>query len=106
MKHINSATIITISAIAVACSQKINPEHVQHFTKSGDTILYYNTPVAVFRNIEWEYYRGHKTMEISVERINGGADSVVDRTVDYLRTLHKNAKVEVKLPYSPEAVGE
>ena len=91
--------ILTTLALASCSTYKKLPEsELAKFRTSSDTIYYQNEAVAVYLNIEWEYYRGHKTMEISVERINGGADEVTDKIVDYIVAKHRNAKAEVKIP--------
>lgn len=91
---------IILSLALASCStyKKLPDSELAKFKTSNDTIYYDNKAVAVYLNIEWEYYRGHKTMEISVERINGGADEVTDKIVDYIISTHRKAKAEVKIP--------
>lgn len=95
-------TIITLISLLFLSScvgyKNLPKEEMDKFTSKNDTISYMGQPVAVFLNIEWEYYRKHKVMEISVERIGGGADEMTDKIVDYIRTKHPKAKAEVKIP--------
>ena len=93
-------TLLTTIVVLASCSthKKLSDSELAKFEIKNDTIYYQKEPVAVYLNIEWEYYRGHKTMEISVERINGGADEVTDKIVDYIVSKHRNAKAEVKIP--------
>lgn len=95
--------ILLTTILIVSCStyKKLPESELVKFTTSNDTIYYQKEPVAVYLNIEWEYYRGHKTMEISFERLNGGADDMTDKIVDYIVHLHPKAKAEVKIPRQP-----
>lgn len=87
-------------SILVSCATKtkLSKDEMSKFVITGDSILYDGIYVAKFVNVEWEYYRGNKTMEISVERINGGADEMTDKIVDFIITKHPKAKAEVKIP--------
>ena len=57
----------------MAChtQSKISKQEVAKFSVKGDSILYEGNYVAKFLRVEYEYYRGRKTLEISVEKING-----------------------------------
>lgn len=92
--------IILLSTILVGCStnKPLSKDEMAKFEMKGDSILYDNIYVAKYLNIEWEYYRGHKTMEISLEQIDGGANAMTDKIVDFIRTKHPKAKAEVKIP--------
>jgi len=98
MKKLITLLMFTIVLFSCNTYKTLSKEELNRFTSKNDTISYDGQPVAVFLNIEWEYYRKHKTMEISVERIGGGADEMTDKIVDYIRTKHPNAKAEVKIP--------
>lgn len=95
----NLLLILGVSLLLGSCVAKntLTKTDITDFRNSGDSIFYKNEYVAKFLNIEWEYYRGKKTMEISVEQINGGADFMTDKIVDYIRLKHPNAKAEVKI---------
>lgn len=88
-----------LATTLMACiTTKLPKEEMDKFEIKGDSILYEGKYVAKYLNSEWEYYRGNKTLEISLERINGGADEMTDKIVDFIITKHPKAKAEVKIP--------
>lgn len=104
-------TILFICAIAAlaACSTGnfiLSKDEMKKFEVKGDSIIYEGQYVAKFINLEWEYMprnsfgnKGRKTLEISVERINGGVDDMTDKIVDFIHTRYPKAKAEVKIPH-------
>ena len=96
----NILLIMFLALMMVAChtQSKISKQEVAKFSVKGDSILYEGNYVAKFLSVEYEYYRGRKTLEISVEKINGGADQMCDKLVDYIIYKHPKAKAEVKIP--------
>ncbi len=92
--------IISFLTLMVAChtQSKISKQDFSKFSVKGDSILYEGKYVAKFLRLEYEYYRGRKTLEISVEKIEGGADKMCDKLVDYIIYKHPKAKAEVKIP--------
>ena len=80
--------------------QKLSTEEMKKFTLSNDTLYYSKEPVALYTSVEWEYYRGRKTLEISFDRIGGGLDGMSDIIVNYIYTKHPRAKAEVKIKRS------
>lgn len=99
-KLITILIFIAITIIFFSCSRykKISKSDIDKFRSRNDTIYYDNIPVAIFTNVEWEYYRNHKVMEISVNQIKKGSDEMTDKIVDYIIYLHPKAKAEVKIP--------
>ena len=92
--------IIPFLDLMIAChtQSKISKQEISKFSIKGDSILYENKYVAKFLRVEYEYYRGRKTLEISVEKIEGGADAMCDKLVDYIIYKHPKAKAEIKIP--------
>jgi len=92
--------LIMFLALMVTChtQSKISKQEIAKFSVKGDSILYEGNYVAKFLRVEYEYYRGRKTLEISVEKIEGGADAMCDKLVDYIVYKHPKAKAEVKIP--------
>ncbi len=75
----------------------ITKEEYNKFLIKGDTIFYDEFPVGIFSSAELEYYRGHKTIEISIDRIPPiGIDDMSGKILDFLRNRHPKAKIEVK----------
>lgn len=93
--------ILIILLVSCSTIDKLPHDEFVKFRTSNDTIYYNNQAVAIYLNVEWEYYRGHKTLEISLERLNGAADQMTDKIVDYVVTKHPKAKAEVKVPRNP-----
>lgn len=97
MKTILSIIILSV-CVSCASRKPLSESEMSKFSIKGDSILYENQYVAKFLNLEWEYYKGSKTMEISVEQVSLGADAMTDKIVDFIRMKHPNAKAEVKIP--------
>lgn len=90
--------IITIFVASCKPTSLLTKEDIKSFEIKGDSILYKGEYVAKYLNVEWEYYRGKKVLEISVERVNAGADQMTDKLVDWIIYKHPKAKAEVKIP--------
>jgi hypothetical protein len=103
MKHLVLGILTTLFLVACGNSTKITLSEEEHakFSHDQQFIYYEGNPVAKFHNIEYEYYRGHKVMEISLEQLKPGLDDFTDKIVDYVRTKNPKAKVEVKVPFFP-----
>lgn len=103
MKHLVLGMLTAIFLVACGNSTKINlsDEEKAKFSHDQQFIYYNGEAVARFNNIEYEYYRGHKVMEISLEQLKPGLDDFTDKIVDYVRTKNPKAKVEVKVPFFP-----
>lgn len=97
MNKIVALLIITISFWSCK-TMEIEKEDYSKFTTKSDTIYHDGIPVAVYLNIEWEYYMDKKTVEISVQRIGGGIDKMTDDIANFIRNRHPGSKVEVKIP--------
>lgn len=94
-----SALIFLISScVGVLKTSKLSHCEMAKFQVRNDTVIYSGTPVAVYTNCEWEYYRGKKTLELSFERLGFGLDSTTDKVLDYIHTRYPKAKAEVKIP--------
>lgn len=92
---------ILLSIMIMSCGNNNNITKTYHndFTVSNDTIFYLDKPVAIYLNIEWEYIRNHKYIEISIRQLNGGLDEMTDNIAIYIRKRHPSAKkVEIKIP--------
>jgi len=79
----------------------ITQAELEKFSFDKEYIYYESAAVAKFGYIEYEYYRGHKVLEISVEQIKPGLDDFTDKIVEYIRYKNPKAKVEVKIPQYP-----
>lgn len=79
----------------------ITQAEIDKFSFDKEYIYFESQPVAKFGYIEYEYYRGHKVLEISVEQLKPGLDDFTDKIVEYIRYKNPNAKVEVKIPQFP-----
>lgn len=106
MKNIITISIAAFIWVSIffssCCCQKPLASDMAKFSIKGDSIFYEGKHVATFLNLEWEYYRGHKTMEISVGQVGDGANQMTDKIVDFIRTKHPKAKAEVKIPYKSQ----
>lgn len=90
--------IVVLSFLFIGCStSRLTQEEYLKFSYSGDTILYEYKPVAIYKNIEWNYYRGKMKIEVSVEQI-GGPHKFTGKLLDYIITKHPKSRVEIKLP--------
>ena len=92
--------IIIILVFLASCktTSVLTKEDIKSFEIKGDSILYKGEYVAKYLNVEWEYYRGKKVLEISVERVGAGADQMTDKIVEWIVYKHPKAKAEVKIP--------
>ena len=90
--------ILVVLIVGCAPTYKTPPSELYKFTLKGDTVLYNKKPIAYLYSMEYEFYRGHYTLEYSLKQI--GATTLNDTTrmiVDFVRLRHPNAKVEVKM---------
>lgn len=99
MKYI----LILLSVLVLSCQsarpgskKQTSKEELAKFSISGDTIFYEGQYCARYTELEWEYYRGKKTLEISVEK-PGGFDNSANAVMDFMRKKYPSAKIEVKL---------
>ena len=90
--------IVLSSCVGSLKTSKLSNQEMTKFQVRNDTVIYSGTPVAVYTNCEWEYYRGKKTLELSFERLGFGLDSTTDKVLDYIHTRYPKAKAEVKIP--------
>lgn len=88
--------LIPILFLLLSCSD-IKKTSKEEISIHGDSILYQDQYVTRYINSEWEFYRGKKIQEISVERIDGGLDTMTNSIMDFLRSKHPKAKIEVKI---------
>lgn len=79
----------------------LSQDELDKFSYDKQFIYYDSVAVAEFGYIEYEYYRGHKVLEISVNQLKPGLDDFTDKIVEYIRYKNPNAKVEVKIPQFP-----
>ena len=92
--------LLIIIVLITSCKSNsvLTKEDIRQFSIEGDSILYNGVYVAKFLNVDWEYYRGRKTLQISVERVGAGADQMTDKIVEWIVYKHPKAKAEVKIP--------
>jgi hypothetical protein len=64
----------------------------------NDTLMYKNTPTAVFTHYEIELYRGKMVRELCLEQLNDTV-TTIDNIIYYVHTLHHNDKVQVISTY-------
>jgi len=84
----------------VACSPKLkktSPQELSKFSHRNDTIFYLQEPIAKIYNLEYEHYRGHRTLEISIESFDY-MDVRTEPLIDWILTKKKDAKVEIRQP--------
>lgn len=104
MKKICSLLFIGIvSVFSFGCFSQRTLHHLsndeyQKFSASGDSILYNGRCVAVYSHLEWEYYRGRKTLEVSLLKVHNGVDDMADKIVNYVRMKNRSIKVELVIP--------
>jgi hypothetical protein len=92
-------SIITILSLFISCSPKIKTpqSELEKFSHRNDTIFYLQEPIAKIYNLEYEHYRGHRTLEISIETFRP-MDANTDPLIDWILMKKKNAKVEIRQP--------
>lgn len=96
MKHI----IISFFVILfLGCSPRLKtpPSELDKFSHRNDTIFYLEEPIARIYNLEYEHYRGHRTLEISIESFNH-MDGRTEPLIDWVLSKKKDAKVEIRDP--------
>jgi hypothetical protein len=100
MTRILLAVLSVVILYSCGNSTKITltEEEKAKFSFDQQFIYYDGNAVAKFNNIEYEYYRGHKVMEISLEQLKPGLDDFTDKIVEFVRSKNPKAKVEVKVP--------
>lgn len=83
----------------LACSPKIKtpPTELAKFSHRNDTIFYSGEAIARIYNLEYEHYRGHRTLEISIESFNH-MDSRTEPLIDWVLSKKKDSKVEIRDP--------
>lgn len=91
--------ILLFFGLLYSCSPKIrtSKEELSKFSIKNDTIFYVNDAVARIYNYEYEHYRGHRTLEISIESFNH-LDNRTESLIDWVLTKKRNAKVEIREP--------
>lgn len=110
MKFLLSLLVVVLFTL-FACSETrmkntLTNSEKERFSYDQTFIYYDSLPVAKFYSIEYEYYRGHKVMEISVVQLKPGMDDFTDKIVEFIRFKNPKAKVEVKVPFYPVEEGE
>jgi hypothetical protein len=101
--------VFAIATMAIFISSCVSQRSLHHlstdeynkFSTSGDSIMYNNRCVAVYSHLEWEYYRGRKTLEVSLRKVDNGVDDMADKIVNYFRTKNGNVKIELVIPNIP-----
>jgi len=88
-----------IMLLVISCSPKIKtpPGELAKFSHRNDTIFYLQEPIAKIYNLEYEHYRGHRTLEISIESFNY-MDINTEPLIDWILMKKKDAKVEIRQP--------
>jgi hypothetical protein len=74
---------------------------IKNWKVVNDTLLYKNTPAAVFTHYEIELYRGKIDRELCLEQLNDTIVSI-DNIIYYVHTIHHNDKVQVISTYKRE----
>jgi hypothetical protein len=95
--------LLTFLGTLYSCGvpRHLSKSEYDKFSSKGDSIFYNGICVAKYSHLEWEYYRGHKTLEISIEKMNSGVDDMADNIVNYVRTKNRNLKIELIIPNYP-----
>ena len=103
MKRILVLAILIFTLGCAGTKYKVNltDEEVAKFSYDREFIYFEGQPVAKFNYIEYEYFRGHKVLEISFEQLKPGLDDFTDKIVEFIRYKNPKAKVEVKIPQFP-----
>ena len=94
-----TALVTIILLTILSCSPKIKTpqSELDKFSQRNDTIFYLQEPIARIYNFEYEHYRGHRTLEISIESFSP-MDVNTEPLIDWVLTKKKNAKVEIRQP--------
>jgi hypothetical protein len=98
--------LITISVIGLLSScgtdkQLLTEKEMTDFTVKGDTILYKETPVAVYTHWEYEINPGHgknpkPIIELCIKQF--GVPPMTDDILKFVHTKHPKVKVQVSAP--------
>ncbi len=91
-------SVFFVTLYSCNVSHKLSKSEYDKFSTKGDSIIYNGIYVAKYSHLEWEYYRGHKTLEISLEKTSEGVDDMADKIVNYVRTKNRNLKIELVIP--------
>lgn len=87
---------ILIYLFLILCLFSCKTLEYSGMTNDGDTLYYNGVLCGKITNLEYEYYRGKKVVEISIEQYSIGFDEVTIKMVDYILSKHPDAKVEIK----------
>ncbi len=82
------------------CVTRRKQEYFHCFSTNNNIIFYDTVMVAKFTHLEYEYYGNKKTIEISLDQLFCGATDMTEKIVEYVRSKHKNAKIELRIPQS------
>lgn len=90
--------------IVSSCASRKNllaETELKNWKVVNDTLIYKNTPAAVFTHYEIELYHGKMDRELCLEQLNDSIVSI-DNIIYYVHTLHHNDKVQVISTYRRE----
>lgn len=89
---------LLVMSSCVSRKNLLTETELKNWKVVSDTILYKNTPAAVFTHYEIELYRGKMNRELCLEQLNDSVVSI-DNIIYYVHTIHHNDKIQVISTY-------
>jgi len=86
--------LILAITLFTACAT-IKPSMYEGITNKGNIILYNGVTIAHVESIEYEYYRGKKTVEISLNHYSHGFNEETDKLIYFILSKYPKSKVEI-----------
>ena len=95
----NILFVFCFSLFVAGCSptEKLPQSEIDKFSVKGDEVFYEGKAVAQYESMEYEYYRGHFTLEYSMKQYEGGYNEMTEKIAKFLASKHPDAKIEVKV---------
>jgi hypothetical protein len=89
---------LLIMSSCITRKNLLTKNEIKNWKVVNDTLMYNNTPTAVFTHYEIELYRGKVVRELCLEQLNDTV-TTIDNIIYYVHTLHHNDKVQVISTY-------
>ena len=91
--------ILTALIICLTACTTVKSTMYEGITNKGDTIYYHGEKIAHVESIEYEYYRGKKTIEISINHYSEGFNDETDKIIYFILSKYPKSKVEINPTY-------
>lgn len=100
MKILILFAIVIVTLFSCATDKKLlTSVERQNWSNRNDTILYRQTPVAVFTHYEIELYKGDEYREICLSALNVDTMDLERQIIRYVHTVHPDDKVQFRPRY-------